>query len=66
MAEETWTDPIVEEVRRARDAYAAKFNYDLEAIVRDLKKQESNSRRELVTYPPRTSTDPDSSRQGAA
>lgn len=25
-------DPIVEEVRKVRDAYAAKFNYDLEAI----------------------------------
>lgn len=66
MAEETWTDPIVEEVRQVRDAYAAKFNYDLEAIVRDLKKQEANSQRKLVTYPPRTSTDPDSPRQGAA
>ena len=35
----TWSDPLVEEVRRARDAYAARFNYDLRAIVRDLKEQ---------------------------
>jgi hypothetical protein len=28
-------DPIVEEVRRALEAYAAKFNYDLEAISRE-------------------------------
>ena len=36
----TWADPIVDEVRRARDAYAARFNYDLRAIYRDLKEQE--------------------------
>ena len=33
-------DPIVEEVRRIRDAYAARFNYDLGAIYRDLKERE--------------------------
>ena len=36
----TWSDPIVDEVRKARDAYAARFNYDLRAIYRDLKEQE--------------------------
>ena len=29
-------DPIVEEVRKARDAYAKRFDYDLDAICRDL------------------------------
>jgi hypothetical protein len=33
-------DPIVDEVRRARDAYAAGFNYDLHAIFLDIKKRE--------------------------
>lgn len=33
-------DPIVDEVRRARDAYAACFNYDLDAIFRDIKRRE--------------------------
>jgi hypothetical protein len=33
-------DPIVEEVRKARDDYAARFNYDLEAMVRDLREPE--------------------------
>ncbi len=33
-------DPIVEEVRRIRDAHAARFGYDLEAIFRDIKEQE--------------------------
>ena len=31
-------DPIVEEVRRARAAYAAQFNHDLDRIVDDLKR----------------------------
>jgi predicted GNAT superfamily acetyltransferase len=39
----TWSDPIVDEVRRIRAAYAARFNYDLRAIYRDLKEQEKRS-----------------------
>ena len=35
------TDPIVDEVRRARDAHAAGFNYDLDAIFQDIKKREA-------------------------
>ena len=46
----TWSDPIVDEVRRARDAYAARFNYDLRAIFRDLKEQEKRSGRMVVSY----------------
>ena len=46
----TWSDPIVDEVRRARDAYAARFNYDLRAIYRDLKAQEKRSGRKIVSY----------------
>lgn len=34
-----WKDPIVEEVRAARIAYAKKFDFDLEKIVKDLQKQ---------------------------
>ena len=41
-------DPIVEEVRRIRQEYAKKFNYDLDAIYRDIKKQEQRSGRKLV------------------
>jgi hypothetical protein len=33
-------DPIVDEVRRVRDAHAANFNYDLRAIFLDIKKRE--------------------------
>ena len=46
----TWSDPIVAEVRHARDAYAARFNYDLRAIFRDLKEREKRSGRKLVSY----------------
>jgi hypothetical protein len=46
-------DPIVEEVRRIREAYAAKFNYALEAISLDLKRQERESGRTFVSFPPR-------------
>jgi hypothetical protein len=46
----SWSDPIVDEVRRARDAYAARFNYDLWAIFRDLKEQEKRGGRRVVSY----------------
>jgi hypothetical protein len=45
-----WSDPIVDEVRHAREAYAARFNYDLRAIFRDLKEQERRSGRKFVSY----------------
>ena len=48
-----WEDPIVEEVRKVREAHAARFNYDLWAIYRDLKEQERKSGRAFVSYPPR-------------
>ncbi len=46
----SWSDPIVDEVRRARDAYAARFNYDLRAIFHDLKEKEKRSGRKTVSY----------------
>lgn len=48
-----WNDEIVEEIRKARDEYAAQFNYDLDAIFKDLKQQEEKSQRELVSRPPK-------------
>ena len=36
-------DPIVDEVRRIRDAHAARFNYDLDAIFKDIKERERKS-----------------------
>ena len=46
-----WEDPIVEEVREVRDAYAKRFNYDLDAIYRYLKAKERRSGRVVVPCP---------------
>ena len=44
------SDPIVDEVRRIRDAHAAKFNYDANAIFRDIKEKEKSSGRKYVSF----------------
>lgn len=41
-------DPIVDEVRRVRDAHAARFNYDLDAIFQDIKEKERQSGLDFV------------------
>jgi hypothetical protein len=46
-------DPIVAEVRRARDEYARKFNYDLWAIYEDLKRREKGADRPVVNRSPK-------------
>ena len=46
-------DPVVVEVRAAREAYARRFGFDLRAICRDLREQERINGRELVSLPPR-------------
>jgi hypothetical protein len=46
----TWTDPIVEEVRKERQEYAEKFNFDLDAIYNDLKTREATSGRTYVDF----------------
>ncbi len=48
-----WKDKIVEEVRKVRDEYAAKFNYDIDTIYDDIKKQEKHSQRKVVSLPPK-------------
>jgi hypothetical protein len=45
-------DPIVEQVRKVRNEHAARFNYDLKAIYRDLKEQELASGRRYVRFAP--------------
>jgi len=49
-----WNDPIVDEVRKVRDEHAKKFNYDLQAIVADLKKQQKASKRKLSRSRPKS------------
>ena len=48
-----WKDPIVEEVRTIRQKHAKRFNYDLRAIVDDLRKQQEQSGRKYVRFEPR-------------
>ncbi|MCW5200084.1 hypothetical protein VU05_05245 [Desulfobulbus sp. F1] len=46
-------DQIVEEVRRIRNEYAKQFNYDLDAVCRDLQQKQEHSGRTLVSFAPR-------------
>ncbi len=48
-----WRDPVVEEVRAIRDAYAKRFNYDLNAIAVDLREKEAHGNRKLVDPAPK-------------
>ncbi len=57
-----WQDKIVEEVRGIREAYARQFNYDLQAIHRDLQAQEKKSGRKTVSLPPKRAAKPSVSR----
>jgi len=44
-------DPIVEEVRAIRDAYAKQFDYDIDAIYCDIKENEAETGRKLTSRP---------------
>jgi hypothetical protein len=46
-------NPIVEEVRRAREAHAKQFNYDLDTICEDLRKPERTAGHPTVLLPPK-------------
>ncbi len=48
-----YDDPIVAETRKLRDEYARRFNYDLDAICRDLQEQQSRSDRTVVKRSPK-------------
>jgi hypothetical protein len=46
-------DPIVSEVREARDKHAAEFGYDLSEIFADIKARQQSSGQKYVRYPSR-------------
>jgi hypothetical protein len=48
-----WEDPIVAEVRKVREDYAAQFNFDLQALCRALKEREQRDPRPKVSFPPK-------------
>lgn len=47
------TDPIIEEVRRVRQEYAKRFDYDLRAMASDLRARERQHPGRIVSFPPR-------------
>lgn len=46
-------DPIIEEVRSIRDAYAKEHSYDVKAIVAALQQEEAKSGRRVISLPPK-------------
>ncbi len=48
-----WRDPIVEEIRKNREEYAARFNYDIKAICRAAREHQEKSERKTVSLPPK-------------
>ena len=46
-------DPIIAELRSIRQAYAARFNYDVEAMFRDIRARQDASGRDYVRLPAR-------------
>ena len=48
-----YNDPIVDEIRRIRQQHTDRFNGDLRAICEDLRRQERQSGRRYVSFPPR-------------
>ncbi|MEO5334112.1 MAG: hypothetical protein H7839_19035 [Magnetococcus sp. YQC-5] len=48
-----WNDPIIEELHKFRDEHAARFNYDIDAIVTDLQNSERSSNRPVVSFAPK-------------
>ena len=50
------TDPIIAELRAIRQAYAAQFDYDVEAMFRDIRARQEASGREYVRLPARRTT----------
>jgi len=45
-----WIDPLVEEIHQVRQAHAARFNYDLHAILNDFRQRQSQSGKTVVSF----------------
>jgi hypothetical protein len=46
-------DPIVDEVRRVREDLAARYGFDIKAILAASKKRQRRSRHKLVSFVPK-------------
>ncbi len=51
------TDPVVAEIRRIREELAARFNYDLDAILEDARRRYLAGDRKVIRLPPRRPAD---------
>ena len=49
-----WQDPIVDDIHKVREAYAAKFNNDIAAMVRDLQEKAKERQAHLIDFLPKT------------
>lgn len=45
-----WKDPIVQEVRKTREARAAKLNYEIRAIVEDARERQRTAKQSVVSF----------------
>jgi len=52
------SDPIVAETRRIRELRAARFGFDIRAIVSDAQKRDASGDREVVRLQPRRPVSP--------
>lgn len=52
-----YDDPIVAEIRRLRDEYAQRFDYNLDAICKDLREQQQRGDRRVVRRQPKRPSD---------
>ncbi|HVF61529.1 MAG TPA: hypothetical protein VNJ70_17100 [Thermoanaerobaculia bacterium] len=59
-------DPIVEEVRAIRDAFAKEHGYNLKAIVAALQDEQAESGRPVVSLPPKRLPDTHAERRARA
>jgi len=46
-------DPVVDEIRRIRHAYAKRFGFDLRAMVADLRRKEQEHPDQLLSFEPK-------------
>ncbi len=47
------SDPVVDEIRKIREEWAARFDFDVRAIVKDAQRRDAADDREVIRLPPR-------------
>lgn len=56
-----WKDEILEEIHKYREEHAKSFNYDLHAIVEDLRRKQAARVKQIISKPLKESKKPISS-----